>query len=102
MATVTMNAEQKKYIKERLARSAPSWRPRRRGAVATGEPAKVKAARELIAQYEKDTEQKEKLAKAQEREDFYKLERTVVFAASHADALKALDAYEAKYPKIDD
>lgn len=101
MSTATMTAEQKKYIKERLSRAAPSWRPRRRGAVQT-EPVRVKAARELIAQYEKDAEQKEKTAKAQEREDFHKLERAVVFAASPDAALKALDAYEAKYPKLED
>lgn len=99
MTSVTMNAEQKKYIKERLSRLAPSWRPR---GVTRIEPAKVKAARALISQYEKDEETANKEVKARERAEFHKLERAVVFTAAPADALKALDAYEAKYPKIED
>jgi hypothetical protein len=101
MPNVTMTVEQKKYIKERLGRLAPSWRPRK----AKGnpeEPAKVRAARALVEQYEKAVEKAAGAAKLQERGDFHKLERAVVFAASPDDALKALDAYETKYPKIED
>lgn len=101
MANATMTYEQKKYIKERLGRLAPSWRPRKPKGGAD-EPAKVKAARALIDQHEKAVEKSASATKLQEKEAFHKLERAVVFAASPDDALKALDAYEAKYPKIED
>lgn len=103
MATTTMIVEQKKYLKERLSRLAPSWRARRgKGKSANTEPAKIKAARALIKQYEKEQQKAADAAKHAEREAFHKLERAVLFAASPDDALKALDAYEIKYPKIED